>query len=142
MPSLESILNKLADREISKQEAARLIRRDITIDGYEKVAEIAKLDTARLHRVGIPEVVLAEGKNAQDLVAIVEAQLKVEGRVVITRFQSTSCRHSNTLTSNGTIERASQLLGKNRTLAPVRACRRCVRRYCRYRCCRGGAHSR
>ncbi|MGZ4925885.1 MAG: nickel pincer cofactor biosynthesis protein LarB, partial [Halobacteriota archaeon] len=82
MPSLETILNKLTNREISKQEAARLIRRDITIDGYEKVAEIAKLDTARLHRVGIPEVVLAEGKSAQDLVAIVEAQLKVEGRVV------------------------------------------------------------
>ncbi|MGA9080095.1 MAG: phosphoribosylaminoimidazole carboxylase, partial [Halobacteriota archaeon] len=85
MPSLETILNRLVDGEVSKQEAAQLIRREITIDGYEKVAEIAKLDTARLHRVGIPEVVLAEGKNAQDLVAIVKAQLKVEGRVVLTR---------------------------------------------------------
>ena len=33
-------------------------------------------------------------------------------------FQSTSCGHSKTLTSNGTIEHASQLLEKNRTLNP------------------------
>ncbi|MGP8011487.1 MAG: nickel pincer cofactor biosynthesis protein LarB [Halobacteriota archaeon] len=92
MPSLETILNRLIDGEVSKQEAARLIRREITIDGYEKVAEIAKLDTARLHRVGIPEVVLAEGKNAQDLVAIVKAQLKVEGRVVLTRVSEHQLR--------------------------------------------------
>lgn len=92
MPRLETILNRLVDREISKQEAAQLIRREITIDGYEKVAEIAKLDTARLHRVGIPEVVLAEGKNAQDLVAIVKTQLKVEGRVVLTRVSERQLR--------------------------------------------------
>jgi NCAIR mutase (PurE)-related protein len=95
VPSLEAILDKLASRKISKQEAARLIRREITIDGYEKVAEIAKIDTTRMHRVGIPEIVLAEGKNAQDLVAIVETQLKAEGRVVLTRVSEHQLRALN-----------------------------------------------
>jgi hypothetical protein len=85
MPSLEEILSKFSNGTISKEETARLIRREVTIDGYEKVGEIAKLDTARLNRVGIPEVVLAEGKTTEDLVAIVEAQLKLEGRTVLTR---------------------------------------------------------
>ncbi|MEI7827616.1 MAG: nickel pincer cofactor biosynthesis protein LarB [Euryarchaeota archaeon] len=85
MHSLETILSKFSDGKISKDEAVRLIRREITIDGYEKVAEIAKLDTARLDRAGIPEVVLAEGKTAEDLLTIVQAQLKLEGRTVLTR---------------------------------------------------------
>jgi hypothetical protein len=88
MPSLETILNKFIDGTISKEEAAQIIRREVTIDGYEKVAEIAKLDTARLNRVGIPEVVLAEGKTNEDLFAIVEAQLKLEGRTVLTRVSA------------------------------------------------------
>ena len=41
-----------------------------------------------MHRVGIPEVVLAEGKTTHDLVAIVEAQLKAEGRTVLTRVSA------------------------------------------------------
>jgi NCAIR mutase (PurE)-related protein len=88
MPSLEAILSKFSNGTISKEETARLIRRDVTIDGYEKVAEIAKLDTARLNRVGIPEVVLAEGKTTEDLVDIIEAQLKLEGRTVLTRVSA------------------------------------------------------
>jgi NCAIR mutase (PurE)-related protein len=88
MPSLETILSKFSDGDISKDEAVRLIRREITIDGYVKVSEIAKLDTARVNRVGIPEVVLAEGKTAEDLLTIVEAQLKLEGRTVLTRVST------------------------------------------------------
>jgi len=85
MPSLGTLLDKFSNGEITKDETVRLIQREIKIDGYAKVAEIAKLDTARVHRVGIPEVILAEGKSAEDLISIVEAQLKSEGRVVLTR---------------------------------------------------------
>src|SRR5450759_4654591 len=85
MPSLDTILTRLANGEISQNEAERIIRREMKIDQYAKVADIAKLDTARMHRVGIPEVVLAEGKKTEDLIAIVETQLKTEGRAVLTR---------------------------------------------------------
>jgi NCAIR mutase (PurE)-related protein len=85
MSSLDAILKRLTNGEITHAEAELIIRRELKIDEYARVAEIAKLDTARMHRVGIPEVVLAEGKNTEDLLAIVEAQLKAEGRAVITR---------------------------------------------------------
>src|SRR5665647_2653731 len=85
MSSLDAILKRLTNGEITHAEAELIIRRELKIDEYARVAEIAKLDTARMHRVGIPEVVLAEGKNTEDLLAIVEAQLKAEGRAVLTR---------------------------------------------------------
>jgi NCAIR mutase (PurE)-related protein len=85
MPSLDTILKRLSNREITHDEAERMIRRELKIDEYTRVADIAKLDTARMHRVGIPEVVLAEGKTTEDLLVIVEAQLKAEGRTVLTR---------------------------------------------------------
>jgi NCAIR mutase (PurE)-related protein len=88
MPSVETILRKLTTGEISHEDAERLIRRELKIDEYIRVADIAKLDTARTHRVGIPEVILAEGKTTHDLVAIVEAQLKAEGRTVLTRVSA------------------------------------------------------
>jgi NCAIR mutase (PurE)-related protein len=85
MPTLDTILTKLKNGEITQNEAERIILREMKIDQYAKVADIAKLDTARMHRVGIPEVVLAEGKKTEDLIAIVETQLKTEGRAVLTR---------------------------------------------------------
>jgi NCAIR mutase (PurE)-related protein len=88
MPSVETILRRLVNGEISHDEAERLIRRELKIDEYIRVADIAKLDTARMRRIGIPEVVLAEGKTTHDLVAIVEAQLKAEGRTILTRVSA------------------------------------------------------
>jgi pyridinium-3,5-biscarboxylic acid mononucleotide synthase len=88
MPSIETILRRLVNGEVSHDEAERLIRRELKFDEYIRVADIAKLDTARMHRVGIPEVVLAEGKATHDLVTIVEAQLNAEGRTILTRVSA------------------------------------------------------
>ena len=71
MPPLETILRRLTNGEISHDDAERIIRRELKIDEYARVADIAKLDTARINLVGIPEVVLAECKNTEDLLAIV-----------------------------------------------------------------------
>jgi len=92
MPPLETILRRLTNGEISHDEAERIIRRELKIDEYARVADIAKLDTARLNRAGIPEVILAEGKNTEDLLAIVEAQLKAEGRTILTRVSESQLR--------------------------------------------------
>lgn len=85
MLPLGRILDRFSKGTLTREEAERLILREIRIDGYERVAEIAKLDTARVHRAGIPEVILAEGKSTKDVISIVEAQLTAEGRTILTR---------------------------------------------------------
>jgi NCAIR mutase (PurE)-related protein len=85
MPPIRIILEQFSQGEIELREAEHLILQEVRIDGYRRVSEIAKVDTTRLYRTGIPEVVLAEGKSVKDVLAIVEAQLELEGRVILTR---------------------------------------------------------
>ncbi|HYA61344.1 MAG TPA: nickel pincer cofactor biosynthesis protein LarB [Candidatus Acidoferrum sp.] len=85
MPSIRIILGQLIQGEIDLKEAERLILREVRIDGYQRISKIAKLDTTRAHRTGISEVVLAEGKNTEDLLEITKTQLELEGRVILTR---------------------------------------------------------
>ncbi len=85
MPALGQILDEFRDGTLTKDQAERLILRTVRVDGFERVADIAKLDTGRTHRTGLPEVILAEGKSVADLTAIVEAQLREEGRAILTR---------------------------------------------------------
>ncbi len=85
MPPIRIILERFSRGEIEMQEAERLILQEVRIDGYRRVTEIAKLDTTRLYRTGIPEVVLAEGKGTEDVLSIVKAQLELEGRAILTR---------------------------------------------------------
>lgn len=51
-----------------------------------KVDDVAQLDLAREARTGIPEVVLAEGKHDQDLVAVVKAFAERKERVLVSRL--------------------------------------------------------
>jgi NCAIR mutase (PurE)-related protein len=47
----------------------------------------AKLDLHRELRNGLPEAVYAEGKQVDDLAAIVERMMRAQGRVLVTRLQ-------------------------------------------------------
>lgn len=51
----------------------------------EKVGELARIDLGREIRCGIPEVVLAEGKETADLVSIMERHCAAAGRCLATR---------------------------------------------------------
>ncbi len=51
----------------------------------EEVGNLAHLDVGRRARCGIPEVVLAEGKDEASLAKIAETYVSSEGRCVITR---------------------------------------------------------
>jgi NCAIR mutase (PurE)-related protein len=88
MPPIRIILERFSQGEIELKEAEHLILQEVRIDGYTRVSEIAKLDTTRLWRTGIPEVVLAEGKSVEDVLAIVKAQLELEERVIVTRVSN------------------------------------------------------
>lgn len=50
-----------------------------------KVGELARIDLGREVRCGIPEVVLAEGKDTQDLVEIMLRHTRAAGRCLATR---------------------------------------------------------
>jgi len=64
------------------EEALRLIKRQ----SFLAVGDVAKLDICRADRIGIPEAILAEGKDKADLVAISLAHLRATGSVIITRI--------------------------------------------------------
>lgn len=78
---LRDILSRVKNGDMDLIEAEKQIR----LYGYQSVGKIAKLDACRMARIGVPEVILAEGKNAEDLMDIAMAQLKSEGRAIITR---------------------------------------------------------
>lgn len=57
------------------------------MDARRTIDEIARLDLARRHRAGIPEVVLAQGKSDAQLTRICEELLERAGRALVTRLE-------------------------------------------------------
>lgn len=51
----------------------------------KRVAHIARLDIGREVRKGLPEVILAEGKDPKDVAEIVEAMVTTTGRAIVSR---------------------------------------------------------
>lgn len=84
MESNREILERYGRGELSLDEALKQIR----IRDYRTVGEVAKLDICRGNRIGIPEAILAEGKDKSDLLAISLAHLEETGSVIITRVSS------------------------------------------------------
>jgi NCAIR mutase (PurE)-related protein len=77
-------------REVLAAYAAGRLSLDDTIDRIsglrvEKVGELARIDLGREMRCGIPEAVLAEGKETADLVAIMLRHADAAGRCLATR---------------------------------------------------------
>ncbi|NYT04793.1 MAG: nickel pincer cofactor biosynthesis protein LarB [Methanomicrobiales archaeon] len=79
--SLAEILRRYKAGEIPLSEAEE------QIEGLrlEKVEDIACLDLGRSSRCGMPEVVLAEGKETEQLTAIIRAYVNAAGRCLVTR---------------------------------------------------------
>lgn len=78
---LEDILTKIQNGEIDVDSAAN----EIHSMSYTEVSDIAKIDSHRMCRTGIPEAVLGEGKKSDDLIEIVKKQVNCAGRVLVTR---------------------------------------------------------
>ncbi len=84
MESNKDTLEGYRRGDISLEEALKQIR----VRDYRTVGEVAKLDICRKNRTGIPEAILAEGKDKSDLLAISLAYLEETGSVIITRVSS------------------------------------------------------
>jgi NCAIR mutase (PurE)-related protein len=82
--SLRDLLKSFGQGTISLDEALGRIK----ILNYRAVGEVAKLDVSRADRIGIPEAILAEGKDKDDLLAISLAHLAETGSVIITRVSA------------------------------------------------------
>lgn len=80
--SPEDLLKSYASGRISLQDALNRLR----LQSCRPVGDIAKLDTEREYRIGIPEAILAEGKDGRDLAEIALAHLEETGNVIVTRI--------------------------------------------------------
>ncbi|MDV0445687.1 Pyridinium-3,5-biscarboxylic acid mononucleotide synthase [Methanimicrococcus sp. At1] len=81
---IQKVLEQYRRGEIDLAEAEDAVRSM----GFLSVSDIARVDTFRCKRTGVPEAVLAEGKTDDDLLAIVRAQVDAVGRVLVTRVSS------------------------------------------------------
>ena len=81
---IREILKRLVKGEISIEEAEKLLK----IAAIEEIETIAKLDVKRHMRTGVPEVILAEGKDSEDLAKIVMKALERSGRAIISRIEN------------------------------------------------------
>ena len=77
-----TILQDLIKGKISIDKAENLLNQNQILH----LKDIAKIDIGRDIRKGIPEVVLGEGKEESDLIAIIEKTLKRQGRVIVSRI--------------------------------------------------------
>jgi hypothetical protein len=78
---LRETLEKLARGEISVDDAENALR----VDVIQKVGGIARLDVSRTTRRDVPEIILAEGKSEDDLVAICKGMLEHDHRAIVSR---------------------------------------------------------
>jgi len=78
--SLRAVLRSVESGKLSVEGALKKLR-DLP---YEDIS-CAKIDHHRHLRQGIPEVLLAEGKKPEDVVAIARAIYKKSGRLLVTR---------------------------------------------------------
>ena len=81
MDMLRRILEMVSRGELSVDEAERRLR----VLAIEEIGELAKIDVGRELRRGIPEIILAEGKDPQLLAEIAFKMLRRSGRVIISR---------------------------------------------------------
>jgi len=78
---ISDILRKVAEKKISLEEAEELLHKA----SVAKVGTVANLDLERTSRCGMPEVVLAEGKETQALVEIMHNYVQATGRCIASR---------------------------------------------------------
>jgi len=79
---MREILERLRKGEITVEDAEVLIKEKANLG----IFGLANFDVHREERTGIPEVVLAEGKNSEHLLKIIDSVLRKKKKVIITRL--------------------------------------------------------
>ena len=79
--TIDEILKKVSTGELTPAAA----KKQIQLNSISEVQDIAKLDTGRAHRKGVPEIILAEGKSPDQVVKIAKNMFSTSGHVIISR---------------------------------------------------------
>ena len=79
--TIDEILKKVSTGELTPTAA----KKQIQLNSISEVQDIAKLDTGRAHRKGVPEIILAEGKSPDQVVKIAKNMFSTSGHVIISR---------------------------------------------------------
>ena len=82
MSEIKNILLKLLEKEISLEDAEKLLKANM----IEEIGDLAKLDIFRKTRTGIPEVIYAQNKAPQLLIQISLQFLKNKKYAIISRY--------------------------------------------------------
>lgn len=77
---MKDVLELLRRGKITPEEAEEILK-----EQYIKVGEVAKLDINRELKTGIPEVILAEGKDTEDIVKMALNILEKKDMVIVTK---------------------------------------------------------
>ncbi len=113
--SLRRLLSRVRRGETPLDEAVRRLKGA----PYERVGDIATLDTHRALRVGMPEVVLAESKTAAQVAAIAR-KLAARGPLLVTRLAPEKSGPARRAVKGSTYDPLSRTLRRGRMSLPVR----------------------
>ncbi len=80
---LQEILNSLKTNKISVGYAEKLL----SLHSIEKIENMAKIDTGRKNRKGIPEVIFAERKQYSEIKKIVQKILKKSNSILVSKLK-------------------------------------------------------
>ncbi len=80
---LQEILNSLKTNKISVAYAEKLL----SLHSIEKIENMAKIDTGRKNRKGIPEVIFAERKQYSETKKIVQKVLKKSNSILVSKLK-------------------------------------------------------
>jgi NCAIR mutase (PurE)-related protein len=97
MSTIKEILEQTAQKKLTVEEAEKLLR----LQAIAEVEGIAKIDSNREHRKGVPEIILAENKTAKDVVEITKHMLSENGRVIVSRCSPDHISALKTALHNG-----------------------------------------
>ncbi|HSD19383.1 MAG TPA: nickel pincer cofactor biosynthesis protein LarB [Anaeromyxobacter sp.] len=86
---------------------------------FERLGDVATIDTHRALRVGMPEVVLAESKTAAQIAAIAK-KLAARGPLLVTRLQPDKAAAVKRAVKGATYDPLSRTLRKGRMDLPAR----------------------
>lgn len=78
---VEDVLKKLLSGELTVKQA----KRRLAAINVKRIADLARLDTRRAIRAGVPEAILAEGKSPKDSARAAIAMAREAGYALITR---------------------------------------------------------
>ena len=113
--TLRALLERLTAGEATLDEAVSALKGA----PFERLGDVATLDTHRALRVGMPEVVLAERKTAAQVAAIAR-RIAAHGPLLVTRLDEAKAGPARRAVKGSTYDPVSRTLRRGRMEVPAR----------------------